>query len=322
MNILITSAGRRAVLVQLFQKEARALWPKARVLASDLNPALAPACHVADGAFSVPAVRDPDYLGRLLKLCEAQQVRLLVPTIDTELQLLADHKRELEEAGVAVVISSANLVSECRDKRKTLGLFARHGVASPRQFDAPTPDDLPLIAKPFDGSCSQGLQVIRSADELRLVSHNDRRTIVSEYLSHDEHSEYTVDMYYDRHGQLKCFVPRLRMETRGGEVSKGRTCRVAQLDGLWERFGRLPGAVGCLTAQFFVHNKTGDVYGIEINPRFGGGYPLSYEAGANFPRWLLEEHLLGREIEQFDHWQDNLTMLRYDTHVLVPGAAA
>jgi carbamoyl-phosphate synthase large subunit len=86
---------------------------------------------------------------------------------------------------------------------------------------------------------------------------------------------------------------------------------------LRERFGKVAGARGCITMQIFVHRQSQTVYGIEINARFGGGYPLSYEAGANFPGWLIQEHFFGVRNEFFDGWENDLTMLRYDEHVVV-----
>ena len=69
--------------------------------------------------------------------------------------------------------------------------------------------------------------------------------------------------------------------------------------------------------QFFFNQVTKRIIGIEINPRFGGGFPLSYEAGANYPSWLIKEYILGENVEYFDKWDENLLMLRYDNEVLV-----
>jgi carbamoyl-phosphate synthase large subunit len=91
---------------------------------------------------------------------------------------------------------------------------------------------------------------------------------------------------------------------------------------LRDRLGSIEHARGCITLQLFVHRQSQEAYAIEINPRFGGGYPLSYEAGANFPRWLIQEYLLGMPVEFCDAWESDLTMLRYDDHVIVRGAAA
>jgi carbamoyl-phosphate synthase large subunit len=61
---------------------------------------------------------------------------------------------------------------------------------------------------------------------------------------------------------------------------------------------------------------------IEINPRFGGGYPLSHAAGADFPRWLLEEALGLPSSAAAGAWRDGLVMLRYDDAVFVDRDAA
>ena len=75
-----------------------------------------------------------------------------------------------------------------------------------------------------------------------------------------------------------------------------------------------------MTSQFFKHKNNNSIYGIEINPRFGGGFPLSYLAGANFPKWIIQEYLFDLEIEEsFDVWENNLLMIRYDDEILVHG---
>ena len=129
-------------------------------------------------------------------------------------------------------------------------------------------------------------------------------------------------MYYDGQGVLKCLVPRLRIETRAGEISKGCTSWLPEFDGLRESMAHIEGARGCLTAQFFRNRQTGLLSGIEINPRFGGGFPLSCDAGANYPAWIVREYLLGESIDWYDDWERDLIMLRYDAHVLVRRPAA
>lgn len=220
------------------------------------------------------------------------------------------------------MVSNVDLVRACRDKRLTADLFRDHGIRTPRLAPAPSPGDYPLIAKPYDGSSSIGVRVLRSESDLTPDLVADPKNIFCEYLEPREHDEYTVDMYYDRDSALKCLVPRLRIETRGGEVSKGRTSKLSPLLEVGDRLRELEGARGCITAQFFLNKATKELAGIEINPRFGGGFPLSYESGANFPAWLINEYLLNGHVDPFDDWTDHLTMLRYDAHVLVGRSAA
>ncbi len=320
-NVLLTSAGRRGLLVQLFQRELGGLFPTAGVFATDLRPEISSACRLADRSFPVLPIADRGYVDELLDLCVEHEVGLVVPTIDTELMLLAEHRARFLEHGIHVAVSELDFVRQCRDKRLTSRLFSEHGIDSPRVVEPTKDAPYPLFAKPYDGSSSNNLFVLNSYEDVTPMIVDDPKMVCYEYLSPCEHDEYTVDMYYDRNSELRCFVPRLRIETRAGEVSKGRTARIASLEMLRENFGRLEGARGCLAVQFFVRRSSGDVFGIEINPRFGGGYPLSYEAGANYPQWLIREYLRDETVDHFEGWEDGLTMLRYDHHVLVRSAS-
>jgi carbamoyl-phosphate synthase large subunit len=135
--------------------------------------------------------------------------------------------------------------------------------------------------------------------------------------------EFTVDVLVDSAGRVRCAVPRRRLETRGGEVSKAVTVRSATLIELvTELTSALPGAFGALNVQLFADVDCGHPEVIEINPRFGGGFPLSYSAGADFPRWLLEDVLDLPSSATADEWSDGVVMLRYDDAVFVDREAA
>jgi carbamoyl-phosphate synthase large subunit len=321
-NVLITSAGRRGGLVAAFQRELKQLLPAGKVFAADCRPEMSVACHLADGALEVPRIDDPEHASHLRELCERHEIGLVVPTIDTELALLAGVRDEFAADGTQIVVSQSEFIQVCRDKRRTAEWFCQRGLQTPRQVDVRGDVQFPIFVKPYDGSCGKEARLIASPADLTPSVLDNSRLIFVEYLSPAEHDEYTIDMYYSRHSELTCLVPRLRIETRAGEVSKGRTARISAMDELRKRMGTIEGARGCITLQVFVECATGAVSAIEINPRFGGGFPLSYEAGANFPRWLMEEYLLGKTIENFDDWESDLTMLRYDAHVVVRSAAA
>ncbi|MHC4155059.1 MAG: ATP-grasp domain-containing protein, partial [Planctomycetota bacterium] len=108
---------------------------------------------------------------------------------------------------------------------------------------------------------------------------------------------------------------RKRIQVRAGEVSKGKVVKhpiiMAQAKKLVEKLGAGPGVV---TLQLFLTPRN-KVKFIEINPRFGGGAPLSIKAGANFPKWILQELLGKRPNIRFDGFKDDLVMLRYDAEV-------
>lgn len=315
-NILITSAGKRVALTRYFKETLNKFYPEAKVFTTDMNPEMAPAGYVSDGCFKVPRVTSLDYPEILLKICKENEVGMVIATIDTELLLLAGLKESFYEHGIYVMVSDRGFIEMCRDKRNTGTFFGKHGIRVPREVDKYHPT-FPLFAKPYDGSLSTNLHYIKTADELTQEILNDPKLLFMEYIDKRVYKEYTVDMYYGKDNRVKCIVPRERIEIRAGEINKGRTAKNEILSFLKEKLGYIEGCVGCICVQLFFHPETKDMVGIEINPRFGGGYPLSYMAGGNYPELLIREYFRGEEINYSDNWKDGMLMLRYDDAIYV-----
>ncbi len=319
-NILVTSAGRRVSLVKAFQHEIKCQFQEAKVFTTDMKPEWSSACRVSDGFFTLPRVTDPEYINILFDLCVVNSVGLVIPTIDTELAVLAANRQKFEDAGIVLAVSDLGFVERCRDKRKTNQLFEEFGIQFPKPINKNEPV-FPIFIKPYDGSLSKDIMLIRDAKDWNYSLLDNEKLMFMEYLSPEEYQEFTVDAYFDQLGCLKSLVPRRRIEVRGGEVSKGRTEKGALYETLVSIFAEMEGARSCLTMQFFEHKTSGRVVGIEINPRFGGGYPLSYHANANYPAMLIKEYLLHETLDFTDNWISDLTMLRYDSEIIVKSDA-
>ena len=315
-NILITSAGQRVALVRGFQETLKRFFPGGKVYTTDMNPKLAPAAYVSDGCFEVPRCTSEDYIESLLTICLGKGIGLIVPTIDTELAILSANKEIFAKQGITVSVSDYDFVMMCRDKRNTGEFFEKHGIRVPKPIDKYHPT-FPLFAKPYDGSLSTNLHYIRNAEELTEEILNDSKLLFMEYIDKAVYKEYTVDMYYGRDNKVKCIVPRERIKIRAGEINKGLTEKEPLTQYLLDRLETIEGCIGCICIQLFFNPQTGDVVGIEINPRFGGGYPQTHAAGGNYPEYLIREFFLGEKIEYFDGWKDHLLMLRYDDAVYV-----
>jgi carbamoyl-phosphate synthase large subunit len=320
-NVLITSAGRRVSLVQYFMN-AVSQTSGGQVFTVDMNPDLSAACQIANGFESICSVTDPDYVNQLLAICQLREVSLVVPTIDTELMLLANLRDEwADKYNINIVISRPELVRQCRDKRQTGELFASLGLATPLEL-ASDSSTYPRFIKPLAGSRSIDIHVVNDASEMTSTLGDTSHYLHQELVDTQRFREFTVDAFYDSHGSLRSVVPRERLEVRDGEVSKSRTHKGALVTRLATALTALEGAYGCLTLQFFVAldtPETPEMLGIEINPRFGGGYPLTQHAGATYVDWLVQEHFTGQTAGYFDDWTDGLLMLRYDAEVFVRG---
>jgi carbamoyl-phosphate synthase large subunit len=289
----------------------------------------APAMRLAARRAVVPPYRDPACLPALLALCQNYAIGLIVPTIDSELGFFSKHRDAFAAVGCTVMVSSADAVLIGSDKVETHRWLRRVGFPTVRQapldeflsYRDGDADDmrLPLILKPRFGSSSIGVSIAAVSEALRGRAH-ERDLLVQTIASGDE---YTVDVFIDRSGQCRCAVPRRRIETRAGEVSKGVTVREPAVINLAVAVAEaLPGAFGVLNVQLFHDRATGERAVIEINPRFGGGYPLSHAAGAPMTRWVMEEVFGMPSTARDDVWRDALAMLRYDEAVFVDASDA
>ena len=320
-NVLITSAGKRVSLVKAFEKELNIYFPNSKVYTADSNPLLAVACSISYKSFQVPKLNNINYINTIIELCKENQIRLIIPTIDTELLLLAENEDKFLSENIIPVLSSKDFIKKCRNKRKIHSFFVENNIDIAREYEK-NKFSLPLFIKPLDGSRSVDNYIIKTEKDFMKSHFLNDNLIFLEYLENDKYQEYTCDLYYGRDNHLKCVVPRKRIEVRDGEVTKSKTEKNFLVNFINEKLKIIKGARGCLTAQFFLHKYTSNVIGIEINPRFGGGYPLSYEAGANYPKWIIEEYLLDNIIEPYNTWEDNLLMLRYHKEVYVKNTDA
>jgi len=318
MNILFTSAGRRVVLLRSFRAALQDLGLHGSICVSDLKKN-APALHEADQFDLVPPIHDPGYISALEAICRKRKIKLLIPLVDHELHLLSQHRQRFEDFGTQILISSPETTALTLDKKHTGAFFTSVGVGTPKIFDieATLRDPkvrFPLLIKPSNGSSSIGVNRVDDLGELRFYRSHTRNAILQEFITGQE---YTLDVLVDFHGKVRSVVPRLRIETRAGEVSKGITVKDQDIIAAGIKVvEQLPGARGCITVQCF-KTPEGSIQFIEINPRFGGGFPLADQAGAHFPRWILQ-WLSGQDPQiKLDGWQAGLAMLRFDDAVFV-----
>ena len=320
-NILITSVGKRVVLVRIFQKTLKELGLDGKVYSVDMRPEMSPAGYVSEECMRVPRCTESNYVDALLQICREKEIAVVVPTIDTELQVLSENRGRFQEQGVQLVLSDPDFIRACGDKRLTKSLFGDLRISVPRMLDKEHAT-FPMFAKPYDGSLSVNTHIIKDEEDLTADILEDPKMLFMEYIDKKEYREYTVDMYYGLDHRVKGIVPRERLEIRAGEINKGITRKNEIVGYLKERMETVKGVRGCICLQLFYRESDHDIKGIEINPRFGGGFPLAYYAKANFVESILREYMLGETVDYSDDWLDKTLMLRYDDDVIIHDAEA
>jgi carbamoyl-phosphate synthase large subunit len=317
LNILFTCAGRRVVLLRLFRQAMDALGVQGKLIAADATWASA-AYHAADVGLALPKVQTVEYIAKLLEACRTHKIGLVIPLTDLDLRSLARHKQEFQAIGCEPMIGSPEAVLACRDKLQTVKFLRQAGLKFIRALtleEFRREPFFPCFIKPVRGSASVGIGILHSEAELKAhLSAFGEKMIIQDYVPG---SEFTLDIFRTRDGQVPCVVPRQRLSIRAGEVEKGLTVSDPALieDGV--KLGKaMEGAWGVFNAQCR-RNAKGESFFFEINLRFGGGAPLSVAAGADLPRYVLEERLGLPVSAKLGKFKPNLLMLRYDDAVFV-----
>lgn len=292
MKILFTSVGRRVELIQAFHKAAERIGVSLTIIGTDIDIS-APALQFCDHKEIVPRISDEGYIPQILAICRSQSVDCLIPTIDTDLLLLSENKHRFEKIGTRVLVSNPEKVGICRDKNYTADYFLSLGLKSPvpvntieKYAEKIKNNDayFPAFIKPKDGSSSINAFRVDNFNDLKVYADKIGEYIIQPFI---KGREYTIDIFCDYDGNPVYITPRERLAVRSGEVLKTKIIQddkmIAEMKILIDDFK----PCGQITVQLIKDEMTGINYYIEINPRFGGGAPLSIKAGADSAEAVL-----------------------------------
>lgn len=313
MNILFTCAGRRTYLLKYFKENMSA---EDKVVATDMQLS-APALQTADVKLQVPAVYDPKYIDITLNICKEQKIDALISLNDLELPILAENKAKFEALGVKVIVSDPAVIDIAFDKYKTAQWVESIGLNAPKTYVTLTSAKealakgeiaFPLFMKPRWGSGSIGLETIDDMEELDIYYHllmkKIKKTILATASVGDEYimiqekltgNEFGLDVMNDLEGNNVAVSVKQKLAMRAGETDKALTVDLPEVREMGAIIGRNLKHIGNLDVDI-MQRANGDYCVLELNPRFGGGYPFSYEAGANMPKAILQ-WLKGEKVE-------------------------
>ena len=224
LNILFTCVGRRVSLLNSFRRAARGLKINASFFGTDTSK-LSPAFQLCDEGFLVKPIAHAGYIRQLLSIVKSKRVKLLIPTVDLDLKLLAQNKSKFAALGCCALVSTPQIIDICQDKRKTYRFLVKNGFDSPVTISVASAlskkrFDWPCFLKPWDGYASRGNAVANNRKELLFFAKRIPNAICQEFI---EGTEHTCDVYVDFNMKVRCVVPRKRIEIRAGEVSKSQT---------------------------------------------------------------------------------------------------
>lgn len=320
MNLLLTSVGRRSYLAEYFKAAMdRVAGSNGRVYVA--NSEVSPAWNAADKGIVTPLIYDENYIPSLLKTCREYQIDLLLSLFDADLPVLAKHKDLFAMAGTTVVVSDPEVIQICNDKWATIGFLRKLKLPVPATFLS-LPESLaalregriswPVMVKPRWGMGSLAIYEAENEEELKVLYQKSRKQISEGYLQYEARQdaescvliqeklpgqEYGLDVINDLNGNYQTTIIKKKLAMRSGETDMAKTVDYPEIKMLGETLGRNMGHLGNLDVDVF--DVDGKLYVLEMNARFGGGYPFSHLAGVDLPEAIIQWKLgnpLGSEL--------------------------
>ena len=311
MNILFTSVGRRSYLVKYFQE---ALNGEGKVHVANSSE-ISPAFQVADKAVVTPLIYDDNYIPFLKNYCVENNINAIISLFDIDLPILSKHKEEFKNIGVTVVVSDYSVTEICNDKWKTYQFLISNGFNAPKTFlsvndvlEAVKCNEIsyPVIIKPRWGMGSIAVFEAENEEELIVLYSKARRNIEKTYLKYEslenidqsiliqeklQGQEYGLDVMNDLESNYINTSPKMKYAMRSGETDCAVTVDDKELKNIGKKLSESLHHIANLDTDVF---KVGEKYYVlELNARFGGGYPFSHMAGVNLPlaivNWLKGE---------------------------------
>jgi carbamoyl-phosphate synthase large subunit len=276
--VLFTCAGQRVDIVSAFGRAG------ATTIAADLDP-LAPALYHAHRQALVPRVDDPGYVPALAALVAEHEVQLVVPLTDLDQEILSIARAELAPA--LVLAPSPEICRTMGDKYLAHLFFEEHGIPSPRSWlpaDVPADARFPLLVKVREGFGSRHIHRAANPDELAFfLAYTRVESFVQEVCQGEE---YSIDVFNDLDGRCVAAIPRTMIQSKGGESIKGRSLKDRELIEHGAHVAETVGIVGPANVQCF-REPDGSLPVTDVNPRFGGAFPLPLAAGSRYPELAI-----------------------------------
>jgi carbamoyl-phosphate synthase large subunit len=306
MKLLLTAIGKRIQLIKYLKKDFK-------IIGVDCSN-LTPASYFVDEFYKVPKYHEGKYVDILLDICKTEKVDILIPLFENEFIILDKNRHKFKEVGTFLMLSDKSVLDICEDKWKTYQFFIENNISTPKSYlnTHDCTDNLPLFIKPRQGMGSKHSYKVNNIKELDFYFELIDNPIIQQYV---KGTEFTIDCICDLEGNVVSAVPRERIEVRSGEVSKSRTALDFDIiEAVIDLCSKLK-AIGPITIQCMKQND-GNIKFIEINPRFGGGVPLSFEAGVDYGQ-ILKDIARGNDVKPIIGDFKELTMLRYDEAVFI-----
>ena len=310
INVLLCSSGRRNYLVEYFKEALAPFGGKVHTMNSEKY---ASSLYVADNYSISPLIYSDEYESYLFEYCNKNEISIVIPLLDIELPILSKLKLRFLENGIRILVADKWLTKIANDKWETNHFLEQNGfnvlpcflnLEDLKNHIGKEQITFPLFIKPRWGMASIGVYKADDLDELFVYYKKSQKEVRNSYLKYESqkdiensviiHSqlpgeEYGLDIINDLDGNYCNTLVKKKLKMFAGETEVAKLLDLPLLKDLGRKLSAITKHPGLMDVDVFFDGVKAFI--LDINPRFGGGYPFIHEAGVDLPKAIIYWHL-------------------------------
>ena len=283
MKILLTNVGRRTYFIDYLNDLKDVL--KFDIYISDRTKNIASYKYKIKKFLLTPKVinNHQNYISCLFKYCLKFKIDLIIPLSDLDLLPLSINKSRFKKINTDILVSNKKVVEICEDKTKLNDFLNKYHLPYVKNLIDLAEFEYPVVEKPQKGSGSKNIKIYKKNEILSM-----KKGYI--YQKKINSKEYGLDILNDFKGNFVSYCLKKKIEMRAGETDKAFTKNNPSILKLSKKISKNLKHIGNLDCDLFI-DKNNNVFIIDLNCRFGGGYPFTHAVGLNYIKYLLNDFL-------------------------------
>lgn len=303
-NVLITSISKKVPLIKSVKRGVHKISKSIKIFGgdSDFNSI---GKNFVDSFWEMPHLNNLSYK-ELLNYCIENNIGLIIPTRDGELEYFAKIKNKLKSSGICVMVSDASSIKYCLDKLAFGGLEKINAIPAFKNIDQLRAEK--FVVKEQYGYSSKSIGINLSRSEALLHASSLEYPIFQQFISG---YEISIDSYITTDNNIKGIITRKRIIVENGESVITSTFSDHNLEKILKIYILSLNLYGHINLQAII-DENNDIHIIECNARFGGASTISIKSGLDSFYWLYLESIgLSLKDYKFIKSKKQITQIRH-----------
>lgn len=286
-----------------------------RTIGMDINPYSVGLYRVNKG-YIVPGASSPEYLSKIIKICNKERIDALFVSTEQELSCLSENREMFKDkTKTKLIIADKNIIDIGLDKWKTYQFLEKNSFLYPQSVllknNAKAVEEFikkfgfPLIIKPRYGRGSKNLHLVKNFEELNFFGQKIDQPIMQEYLEPST-EEYTCGVFALKN---KVFSIIFKRELNFGLTAKAIVWKDKEIETVCKKICQRLGLEGPINIQLRKTKKGAVPF--EINPRYSSTVSIRNYLGFRDVEWAIDAFVFRKSGIKYHPPKKGKVILRY-----------